>query len=47
VPLEEARAIQLKAIKYAFTRQYTYNRFYHTYGEIRSITPDDLKTEDD
>jgi phenylacetate-coenzyme A ligase PaaK-like adenylate-forming protein len=47
VPLEEARAIQLKAIKYAITRQYTYNRFYHTYCEIRSITPDDLKTEDD
>ena len=28
VPLDEAQELQFKAIKYAFTRHYTYNQFY-------------------
>ena len=31
VPIDEAQALQFKAIKYAFTRQYTENTFYHRY----------------
>jgi hypothetical protein len=47
VPLDEAQALQFKAIKYAFTRQYTENTFYHRYCDKHRITPDDLKTHDD
>jgi long-chain-fatty-acid---luciferin-component ligase len=47
VPLDEAQALQFKAIKYAFTRQYTGNEFYHRYCDKHRVTPDDLKTNDD
>ena len=47
VPLDEAQALQFKAIKYAFTRQYTENTFYHRYCDKHRVTPDDLKTNDD
>jgi hypothetical protein len=47
VPQDEARALQFRAIKYAFTRQYTYNEFYHRYCDKLHITPDDLKTNED
>ena len=47
VPVDEAQEMQLKAIKYAFTRHYTYNQFYHEYCKIRGVSPDDLKTSDD
>ena len=47
VPADEARAMQLKAIKYAFTRHYTLNDFYHKYCEMRGVTPDDIRTSDD
>jgi hypothetical protein len=47
VPTDEARAMQFKAIKYAFTRHYTLNDFYHKYCEMRGVTPEDIKTHDD
>jgi long-chain-fatty-acid---luciferin-component ligase len=47
VPLDEAQALQFKAIKHTFTRQYTLNEFYHRYCDKHRITPDDLKTNDD
>ena len=47
VPMDEAQAMQFKAVKYAFTRHYTLNRFYHTYCDRMGVAPDDLKTDDD
>ena len=47
VPVAEAQAMQLKAIKYTFTRQYTLNDFYRKFCDKREVTPDDLKTSDD
>ena len=47
VPMDEARAMQLKAIKHAFTRQYTLNRFYRSYCEMRGTTPEHIRTYDD
>ncbi|MGZ4932587.1 MAG: LuxE/PaaK family acyltransferase [Halobacteriota archaeon] len=47
VPLEEARAMQLKAIKYAFTRHYTLNQFYRSYCETKGFTPENIRTYDD
>ncbi|MGZ4908449.1 MAG: LuxE/PaaK family acyltransferase [Halobacteriota archaeon] len=47
VPLEEARAMQLKAIKYAFTRHYTLNQFYRSYCETKGFTPKNIRTYDD
>src|SRR5659263_584900 len=46
-PLEEARAMQLKAITYAFTRHYNNNSFYHEYCTTRGVSPSDIKTVDD
>jgi len=47
VPIDEAQAMQLKAITYAFTRHYTLNDFYHKYCEMRGVTPEDIRTYDD
>jgi len=47
VPLDEAQAMQLKAIKYTFTRHYTLNQFYRSYCERRGVTPEDIRTNDD
>jgi long-chain-fatty-acid---luciferin-component ligase len=47
VSVDQARATQLKSIKYAFTRHYTHNRFYHNYCEEENVRPDDIKTYDD
>ena len=47
VPIDEAQAMQLKAITYAFTRHYTLNDFYHKYCDMRGVTPDDIRTNDD
>ena len=47
VPLEEARAMQLRAIKHAFTRHYKLNQFYRSYCEARGFTPEDIRTYDD
>jgi phenylacetate-coenzyme A ligase PaaK-like adenylate-forming protein len=47
VPLEEARDMQLKAIKFTFTHHYNNNDFYHKYCEMRNVRPDDIKTVDD
>ena len=47
VPLDEARDMQLKAIKYTFSHHYNNNDFYHTYCEKRDIRPDSIKTNDD
>jgi long-chain-fatty-acid---luciferin-component ligase len=47
VPVDQARATQLKSIKYAFSRHYNLNGFYHKYCEEEGVTPDDIKTYDD
>jgi phenylacetate-coenzyme A ligase PaaK-like adenylate-forming protein len=47
VPIDEALAMQFKTVKYAFTRHYTLNDFYHKYCEMRGVTPDDIRTHDD
>ena len=47
VPVEEAQAMQLKAITYAFTRHYNNNSFYHEYCTTRGVSPSDIKTVDD
>jgi long-chain-fatty-acid---luciferin-component ligase len=47
VPVDQARATQLKSIKYAFSRHYNLNDFYHKYCEEEGVTPDDIKTYDD
>ena len=45
--LDEGRAMRLKAVKHAFTRHYTLNQFYRKYCEMRGVTPDDIKSDDD
>jgi hypothetical protein len=47
VPLEEARGMQLRAIKHSFTRHYTLNQFYRSYCETRGFAPGDIRTYDD
>jgi hypothetical protein len=47
VPVDEARTMQFKAIKYAFTRHYNNNSFYHEYCTTRGVSPSDIKTVDD
>lgn len=47
VPLEDAQATQLRAIKYAFTRHYKLNQFYRQFCETRGVTPEDIRTYDD
>jgi long-chain-fatty-acid---luciferin-component ligase len=44
VPIDEARAMQLKAITYSFTRHYKLNHFYRKYCEMVGVTPDDIRT---
>ena len=39
VPLNEAQGIQLKAIKYAFTRHYDHSGFYREYCKTRGVCP--------
>ncbi len=47
VSVEEARKMQLDAIKFTFTNHYNNNYFYHKYCEMRNVRPDDIKTLDD
>jgi long-chain-fatty-acid---luciferin-component ligase len=47
VPVEEAREMQQKAIKFTFINHYNNNYFYHKYCEMRDVRPDDIKTIDD
>ena len=47
VPLEEAKNMQLKAIKFTFSHHYDNNYFYHKYCETRGLRPGDIKTVDD
>ncbi|HYC19995.1 MAG TPA: hypothetical protein VEF35_05180 [Candidatus Bathyarchaeia archaeon] len=47
VPVDEARKMQLRAIRYTFARHYKLNDFYHKYCEMRGVTPDDIRTYDD
>ncbi|HYC19660.1 MAG TPA: hypothetical protein VEF35_03440 [Candidatus Bathyarchaeia archaeon] len=47
VPMEEARKMQLRAIRYTFARHYRLNDFYHKYCEMQGVTPDDIRTNDD
>ena len=47
VPVDEAQAMQLRAIKHTFTRHYKLNQFYRKYCEARGFTPEDIRTYDD
>ncbi len=47
VPLDEAEAMRLEAIKYAFMRHFAKNHFYHRYCEEAGVTPSDVETYDD
>lgn len=47
LPFDEAQTMQFKAVKYAFVRHYTLNKFYHIYCDRVGVAPDDLKTNDD
>jgi len=47
VPLDEARAMQLKAIRHTFARHYALNQFYQSYCKTRGVTPEDIRTYDD
>ena len=47
VPLEEAKNMQLKAIKYTFTHHYNNNEFYRKYCELRGACPVDIEAVDD
>ena len=47
VPVDEAQAIQLKAIKYAFTRHYDHSGFYREYCKKRGVSPSDIRSSDD
>jgi hypothetical protein len=47
VPLDQAQAMQFKAIKYAFWRHYSLNKSYHKYCQGENISPDDIRTVDD
>ncbi|MGZ4934462.1 MAG: LuxE/PaaK family acyltransferase [Halobacteriota archaeon] len=47
VPTDDARVMQLDAIKYAFRRHFTLNHFYRKFCDMRDVTPDDVKTYDD
>ncbi|MGZ4944069.1 MAG: hypothetical protein ACXV6K_07290, partial [Halobacteriota archaeon] len=47
VPPDEARAMQLKAIRHTFARHYGLNQFYRSYCETRGVTPEDIRTYDD
>ena len=47
VPIDEALQMQLRTVKYAFTRHYTLNDFYRKYCEMRGVTSDDVRAYDD
>ncbi|MGZ4862148.1 MAG: LuxE/PaaK family acyltransferase [Halobacteriota archaeon] len=47
VPVDEARAMQLRALKHAFSHHYKLSDFYSKYCDMRGITPDDIKSYDD
>lgn len=47
VPVREAQATQLKAIKYTFSRHYALNHFYRTYCRKLGVTPGDIGTYND
>jgi hypothetical protein len=47
VPMDEAQAMQLRAISYAFKRHYQLNHFYRKYCEMMGVTPEDIRTYDD
>ena len=47
VPVDEARVMQLRAIKHTFTRHYKLNQFYRSYCETKGFAPEDIKTHDD
>jgi long-chain-fatty-acid---luciferin-component ligase len=47
VSVDQARATQLKSIRYAFSRHYNLNSFYRKYCDEKGVTPADVKTYDD
>jgi len=47
IPLDEAKTMQLKALKYSFKHHYEQNHFYHNFCKEHNFTPDDLKTTED
>ncbi len=47
IPLKEGEKLQLACIKQAFIHNYNNNRFYHKFCKERTVTPDDIKTNED
>jgi hypothetical protein len=47
VPEEKAKKLRESAVRYAFRHYYETSRFYRRYCEKRSVTPDDVRTEED
>jgi hypothetical protein len=47
VPVDQAKEMQLKAIRYAFACHYNRNKFYHRYCEEEHVRPEDIRTVDD
>jgi long-chain-fatty-acid---luciferin-component ligase len=47
IPIKEAQAMQIKAIKHTFARHYTLNQFYRKYCQTRHVAPEDIRTYDD
>jgi len=47
IPLHEAQQMQLKALRYAFKRQYEQNQIYHKFCKEHKVSPDDIKTNND
>lgn len=47
IPLDEAEALQFKAIQYAFSHHYTKNATYRNFCQEHGVSPDDIKATED
>jgi phenylacetate-coenzyme A ligase PaaK-like adenylate-forming protein len=47
MPVDEARVMQLRAIKHTFTRHYKLNQFYRSFCKTEGFAPEDIRTYDD
>ena len=47
VPLEKAKKLRFKAIKYTFKHHYENNKFYRNLCKEKNVSPDDIKSEED
>jgi hypothetical protein len=47
IPLHEAEKLQFSCIKHAFIHHYNNNNFYHKFCREHTVTPEDIKTNQD